>query len=158
MEMQNEMMVDQSFVTAEEGALSHPPAEDAYRILAEENRLLSQELSKIKAEYEQNMESQRGEQLLEKLVGSRNQPLFERALKRACSEELAALPHEKRYEVSYLLCLGEDARAKRSSSLAGDAPPPFAHSAGNGQVALSMTKTPTSFEMAKENAKKYFKH
>ena len=133
--------------------------EEAYARLAEENKALNTQLSSLRADLERMTEKEQGQRLMEQLVGSRSNPIFEQALQRAQSEDLAPLPIEKRCELGYLLCLGQQAREGRTAGTFGGAyPPPFASSAGNGQVALSAMKAPTSFEMAKENAKKYFRH
>lgn len=131
--------------------------------LAKENEELSKELSLLRADLQRRNEQQQGGAILEEMIGSRSDPLFDSAFQRAQSEELAAFPIEKRYELAYLLCLGQQVReggardARTSAHAGGGYPPPFSPSGGGGQVPLSAVKTPTSFEMAKENAKKYFR-
>ena len=127
--------------------------------LEEENRALLAELSELKATVQRKEEEEQGALYLERMMGSKSGELFDKAVKRANSAELAALPAEKRYELGYLLCLGEQAQQARPAVVksAEVYPPPFARSGGSGQVPLTAVKEPTSFAMAKENAKKYFK-
>lgn len=151
--------IETTAVNRGEAVPVQPEGQD-YARLAEENKVLAAQLESLRADLHDRTERDRGEQLLEKLVGSRTAPLFEEAVKKACLPELSALSPEKRYEMGYLLCLGEQARAHRPGFVRGEGgdPPPFAYSAGNGQVPLSSMKAPESFAAAKENAKKYFKH
>ena len=134
--------------------------EDNARLL-KENEDLSKEIALLKTDLQRRAQEEQGGALLEELIGSRTDPLFKRAYEQAQSEELAAFAPEKRYELAYLLCLGRDAREGVGVSApvrSGGYPPPFSPSVGGGQVPLSAVSAPTSFEMAKENAKKYFRH
>ncbi len=148
-----------NLMVAEEGAAADAAEKAEYARLAEENRVLSAELASLRTDLQRRAEQEQGEKLLERLVGSRTDPLFEMALARAKEEDLAPLSAEKRFELGYLICLGKQAREGRPApGRTAGYPPAFAPSAGGGQVALSTLKAPTSFEMAKENAKKYFRH
>jgi hypothetical protein len=128
---------------------------ELYDRLYDENRTLIEELERVRDEMALREDMEKGRVHLEELVGSKTGALYDRAVKKAEIEELAALPYEKRYELGYLLCLGEDAHRNRKRTGSVNPPPRFAYSAGNSQVALSAEKRPTTFAAAKENAKRY---
>ena len=128
---------------------------ELYDRLCDENRTLAEELDRVRGEIAAREDLEKGRSRLEELVGSKTGALYERAVKKAEIEELSALSYEKRYELGYLLCLGEDAHRNRSRTGNVNPPPRFAYSAGNGQVALSAENKPTTFAAAKENAKRY---
>lgn len=122
--------------------------------LLEENRALAEELQNLKTEYAKRAEKEEALAHLERLAGSKSAPLYRTALQRAEEqEELKHLPYSKRYEMSYYLCLGEQ-RDHRTGHFK-DLPPMFAGSSGNGTLPAGVVKKPVTFEMARENAKKY---
>ena len=129
-----------------------------YEQLQAQNETMQAELSALKTQMLQREEEEKGLGRLEELVGSRNQPLYKEVLQKAQMEELASLPYEKRCELGYFIRMGELAHADRSKQYSAKTtlPPRFAPSHAGGQVAISEMKTPTTFEMARENAKKYF--
>ncbi len=129
-----------------------------YEQLQAENETMQAELSALKMQILQKEEEQKGLGRLEELVGSRNQPLYKEVLQKAQMEELSSLPYEKRCELGYFIRMGELAHLEKSKShgVKTALPPRFAPSHAGGQVAISGMKTPTTFEMARENAKKYF--
>ena len=128
-----------------------------YEQLQAENETMMAELSALKTQMLQKEEEERGLGRLEELVGSRNQPLYKEVLQKAQMEELSSLSYEKRCELGYLIRMGELAHAQRSKQhdVKPPLPPRFAPSHAGGQVAISGMKTPTTFEMARENAKNY---
>lgn len=132
------------------------PAENAlYEKLCSENKALLEELEQMRSDMRIREELEQGKRHLRQLVGQNGDSLYEQALKKAQMEEFSALPYEKRCELGYLLCLGEEAHRSRGDGKPKETPPRFAASAGNGQVMLSAENRPTSFAMAKENAKRY---
>ena len=123
--------------------------------LRDENRTLLEELERVRTDMKTRDDLEKGKLHLQTLVGKNGGDLYERAVEKAQMAELSALPYEKRYELGYLLCLGEQAHRARFDGTKRPSPPPFASSAGNSQVVLSAEKRPTTFAMAKENAKRY---
>ncbi len=126
--------------------------------LREKNERLTVELNLLKKNIAEKEEKEKALAHLEILVGSKNDPLYERAMRKGEEQqELQNLSYDKKYEMGYLLCLGEEGHERKKNNSFTDARvPSFARSGGNGQVASFPMKTPTNFEMARENAKKYF--
>lgn len=125
-----------------------------YEQVCLKNRELSEKLEKMEKEIQAREDHEKGKQFLAGLLGQNKGELFEKAMEKAETEELSNLPPEKRWEFAYLLCLGEESHKARKNP--SSALPKFAPSSGNGQVMLTAENKPTTFAMAKENAKRYF--
>ena len=126
--------------------------------LKDENERLQRELEKIRAQNEREEERKRGAARLRELTGTTECELFTEAARRAEEqEELRSLPAEKRYEMSYYLILGERSGARGGKEAAGEGQMPvFVRSSGGAGAPAASVKPPVNFEMARENAKKYF--
>ncbi len=133
-----------------------------YEELVSENERLNAELEKLKEDMARRIDAEEKEKALkhlENLLGSKADPMYQKAVQRGeQQEELRGLPYLKRYEMGCLLCLGEEELQQngRENRKTLSAPPLFSGSNGDGQIPSMPVKTPTDFETARENAKKYF--
>ena len=132
--------------------------EDAERArLTEENKMLSEEIARLREESRARDERDRGLDNLKKLLGGREDELYDAAVRRADeSEDLRSLPAEKRFAMSYYLILGERAQQRAARGETRQGAPLFMHSDGSGVSPATDMQPPKTFATARENAKKYF--
>lgn len=117
---------------------------------------LARELEETKRLFAIEKEKQQGYAVLEKLIGSRNDPTFGEAVKIAESEAMQTFPAEERYRKSLLMCYGEKYfSAREQQKQTPQMPPVFARSSGAGQA--EVMKKPTDFKTARENSFRYLK-
>ena len=124
--------------------------------LERENERLQNEVDALKAQIFENREKAEAEEYLAMLAGGRDDRLYAEAIRQSAErEEWKTLPYKQRYELAYYLCLGREKHALKDRE-APASPPAFARSGGHGDSPSMPMKTPTNFEMARENAMKYF--
>ena len=142
--------------TACESTSENPSAADL-SALTEENERLQKELETLKAQIADEKETAEAEAHLAALTGGREERLFAEAIRQSAEHtEWQTLPRKQRYELAYYLCLGREEHAAKAKGAQTSQPPAFARSGGQGDCPSMPMKTPTNFEMARENAMKYF--